>query len=120
MGDYGYTYPPGFGDGGRDLRRDVLGGGLDLLGRHAPRGRGAGARFQERDTGPAAAPGILGLLIAFVAAQVWGDVERANTAVNRERPAALRGRRVAVPSFSRREAGPPPRPCSATDPDSRD
>ena len=24
MGDYGYTYPPGFGDGGRDLRRDYL------------------------------------------------------------------------------------------------
>jgi hypothetical protein len=27
---------------------------------------------------------IFGLLVAFVAAQVWGDVDRANTAVNRE------------------------------------
>jgi hypothetical protein len=27
---------------------------------------------------------IFGLLVAFVAAQVWGDVERAKTAVNRE------------------------------------
>jgi hypothetical protein len=27
---------------------------------------------------------IFGLLIAFLAAQVWGDVDRANTAVNRE------------------------------------
>jgi hypothetical protein len=27
---------------------------------------------------------IFGLLVAFIAAQVWGDVDRANTAVNRE------------------------------------
>jgi hypothetical protein len=27
---------------------------------------------------------IFGLLVAFLAAQVWGDVDRANTAVNRE------------------------------------
>jgi len=27
---------------------------------------------------------IFGLLVAFVAAQVWGDIDRANTAVNRE------------------------------------
>ena len=27
---------------------------------------------------------MFGLLVAFIAAQVWGDVERANTAVNRE------------------------------------
>jgi hypothetical protein len=27
---------------------------------------------------------IFGLLVAFVAAQVWSDVDRANTAVNRE------------------------------------
>ena len=33
---------------------------------------------------------IFGLLVAFVAAQVWGDVDRANTAVNRE-ASALRG-----------------------------
>src|SRR5215510_2816005 len=27
---------------------------------------------------------IFGLLVAFLAAQVWGDIDRANTAVNRE------------------------------------
>src|SRR5262245_6436660 len=27
---------------------------------------------------------IFGLLVAFIAAQVWGDLDRANTAVNRE------------------------------------
>jgi hypothetical protein len=44
---------------------------------------------------------IFGLLVAFVAAQVWGDVDRANTAVNRE-ASALR----AVVLLSRALPGP--------------
>ena len=46
---------------------------------------------------------IFGLLVAFVAAQVWGDVDRANTAVNRE-ASALRGVVLLSASFPE-EAG---------------
>ena len=47
---------------------------------------GERARVQERLARAAAPPlGIIfGLLVAFLAAQVWSDVDRANTAVNRE------------------------------------
>jgi hypothetical protein len=41
---------------------------------------------------------IFGLLVAFLAAQVWGDVDRANTAVNRE-ASALRAVVLLSPSF---------------------
>jgi hypothetical protein len=41
---------------------------------------------------------IFGLLVAFVAAQVWGDVERAKTAVNRE-ASALRAVILLTGSF---------------------
>jgi hypothetical protein len=41
---------------------------------------------------------IFGLLVAFVAAQVWGDVERAKTAVNRE-ASALRAAILLTGSF---------------------
>jgi hypothetical protein len=41
---------------------------------------------------------MFGLLVAFLAAQVWGDVDRANTAVNRE-ASALRAVVLLSPSF---------------------
>jgi hypothetical protein len=41
---------------------------------------------------------IFGLLVAFLAAQIWGDVDRANTAVNRE-ASALRAVVLLSPSF---------------------
>jgi hypothetical protein len=41
---------------------------------------------------------IFGLMVAFVAAQVWGDVERAKTAVNRE-ASALRAVTLLAASF---------------------
>jgi hypothetical protein len=41
---------------------------------------------------------IFGLLVAFLAAQVWGDVDRAGTAVNRE-ASALRAVVLLSPSF---------------------
>ncbi|HEX5576643.1 MAG TPA: hypothetical protein VFX42_12270 [Gemmatimonadales bacterium] len=41
---------------------------------------------------------IFGLLVAFLAAQVWGDVDRANSAVNRE-ASALRAVVLLLPSF---------------------
>ena len=41
---------------------------------------------------------IFGLLVAFLAAQVWGDVDRGNTAVNRE-ASALRAVVLLSPSF---------------------
>jgi hypothetical protein len=47
---------------------------------------------------------IFGLLVAFVAAQVWGDVDRANTAVNRE-ASALRAVVLLSASFPERGTG---------------
>lgn len=44
---------------------------------------------------------IFGLLVAFVAAQVWGDVDRANTAVNRE-ASALRAVVLLSGSFQKK------------------
>src|SRR4029453_19465784 len=41
---------------------------------------------------------IFGLLVAFLAAQVWGDLDRANTAVNRE-ASALRAVVILSESF---------------------
>jgi len=41
---------------------------------------------------------LFGLLVAFLAAQVWGDVDRANTAVNRE-ASALRAVVLLSPAF---------------------
>lgn len=41
---------------------------------------------------------IFGLMLAFLAAQVWGDVDRANTALNRE-ASALRAVVLLSPSF---------------------
>jgi hypothetical protein len=41
---------------------------------------------------------IFGLLVAFLASQVWGDVDRGNTAVNRE-ASALRAVVLLSPSF---------------------
>jgi hypothetical protein len=41
---------------------------------------------------------IFGLLVAFLAAQIWGDVDRANTAVNRE-ASGLRAVVLLSPSF---------------------
>ena len=53
----------------------------------------------------AVSPGLLpplgilfGLLVAFLAAQVWGDLDRANTAVNRE-ASALRTVAILSESF---------------------
>lgn len=42
---------------------------------------------------------IFGLLVAFIAAQVWGDLDRATTAVNRE-ASALRAVVLLAPRFS--------------------
>lgn len=41
---------------------------------------------------------IFGLLVAFLAAQVWGDLDRAHTAVNRE-ASALRAVVILADSF---------------------
>lgn len=47
---------------------------------------------------------IFGLLVAFIAAQVWGDLDRATTAVNRE-ASALRRWCCSLHVFPRNRAG---------------
>jgi hypothetical protein len=52
---------------------------------------------------------IFGLFVAFVAAQVWGDLDRAQTAVNRE-ASALRAVVLLIASFPEEPAHARPRP----------
>ena len=74
------------------------------------------ARGERARTFKAMSPGMLpplgiifGLFVAFVAAQVWGDFDRAQTAVNRE-ASALRAVVLLIASFP----GEPETPCAAS------
>ena len=58
---------------------------VDLRRRERACGWRASTRVQSRFPGNIVANGIVfGLYLAFTAAQVWGDIDRANAAVNRE------------------------------------
>ena len=55
---------------------------------------------------------IFGLFVAFTAAQVWGDSDRASAAVSRE-ASALRGSRAARRRSAGRAGGAPARAASS-------
>src|SRR5262245_29787867 len=68
-----------------------------LSGGHGPRGGRAGSRLQGR-LARTPAPARHHLRVAFLAAQVWGDVEKASSAVHHE-ASALRAALILSASF---------------------
>lgn len=86
-------------DGARCLFDHLLRRRRDLFDCDKARSRRSGARLQGAFAWNAAAPGIIfGLLVGFIAAQVWSDFERAKVAVANE-ASALRGVILLAASF---------------------